>query len=318
MRRVENPYRARGLKSLGFRSGLQIVIIMLILVFIVIGLYACTVNAKKNEFNYEDADLIQLKVPKDDDSVVVFETTKGTFKAVLYKKEAPKCCDYFINLVKKGYFDGTYVYEVQDKVYFLAGSKSKSGKETEDTDTEGIEQEISPNLWPFKGAMMSYGPQQGTAQKKKIMSGSRILFVNSIEFTDEIKKELDSTGGTKEIINAFKTRGGVPNFSQQYTVFGQVYDGMDVYEEICGADVTDSSSLEPKEKIKFTKVYMSTYDENKNDSFFTGKTDSSQTDKTDTSSQTDSLLVSSDVSADETDKKSQMDSSDISSESSEK
>lgn len=270
MNKLDNPYRARGLKSVGFRSYLNIVIIILFLVIVAIILYAWQANAHKNKFDYDSAVLVQRQIPKDDAPVVVFETSKGTFKAVLYKEEAPNCVDYFINLVKDGYFNGTYVCEVQDSVYFIGGSKSQNGSETKDTDTTAIDQELTPNLWPFRGALMSYGPSGGSVTNKRIMSGSRVLFVNSVEFTDEFKKELDSVDGNKEIINAFKELGGVPNISQQYTTFGQVYDGFDVYDEISKAAVKDEKSLTPKEKITFTKVYMSTYGENKNDEFFVG------------------------------------------------
>lgn len=80
------------------------------------------------------------------------------------------------------------------------------------------------------------------------------------------------------------------NFSQQYTVFGQVYDGMDIYDEICGTDVADSETLKPREDIQFTKVYMSTYGENKNSNAFAGSADSSEVsesavDSADTSSE---------------------------------
>ena len=87
-----------------------------------------------------------------------------------------------------------------------------------------------------------------------------------------------------------KTYGGVLNFSQQYTIFGQVYEGMDIYDEICGVDVADSETLKPREDIQFTKVYMSTYGENKNSGAFSGSADSSAAsesaaDSTDTSSE---------------------------------
>lgn len=276
MKRMENPYRAKGMKSVGFRSYLQLIIIMFILVCVVAVLYACQANAKRNKFDYNKADLLQLKTPSDNAPVAVFETDKGVFKAVLYPDEAPKCVDYFIGLVKKGYFDGTYVCEVQDSVYFIGGSKSDSGEQTDDTDTTAIDQEITPNLWPFRGALMSYGPRGGSATKKKVMSGSRILFVNSVEFTKEFKEEMDSMGGNEKIISAFKNLGGVPNFSQQYTTFGQVFDGFDVYDKISKVKVNNDKDLKPKEKITFKKVYMSTYGENKNDSFFEKGETSSQ------------------------------------------
>ena len=43
---------------------------------------------------------------------------------------------------------------------------------------------------------------------------------------------------------------------------------MDVYDQLCEVDVIDSESLQPRQEIKFKKVTLSTYGENKNDAFF--------------------------------------------------
>lgn len=103
---------------------------------------------------------------------------------------------------------------------------------------------------------------------KKKVSNSYLLFVDNYDLTEEEQAELDSkladsNNIPEDITDAFEKYGGVLNFSQQYTVFGQVYDGLDIYDEICGTDVADSETLKPREDIQFTKVYMSTYGENK-------------------------------------------------------
>ena len=116
-----------------------------------------------------------------------------------------------------------------------------------------------------------------------------LLFVDNYDLTEEEQAELDSkladsNNIPEDITDAFEKYGGVLNFSQQYTVFGQVYDGLDIYDEICGTDVADSETLQ------FTKVYMSTYGENKNSNAFAGSEDSSEVsesavDSADTSSE---------------------------------
>lgn len=264
----ENPIDAINRKKV-FKRFLNIAIVMFC-IMLAFGIFNAFVKARNTtKLALDNVDLIQYKVPADNTPVAVFETDKGTFKAVIYEKEAPNTAKYFIDLVNKGYYNGTYVFAVQNGVYFMGGSKTKNGVTDADTDESAIERELTPNLWPFKGAMISYGNEGGSVFSKHTLSGSRMLFVNSVEFTDEFKKEIDSIkGGNKDIINAFKKHGGIPNFSQQYTIFGQIYDGMEIYDEICKAEVTDSESLQPKEELKFNKVYMSTYGENKNDSAF--------------------------------------------------
>ena len=110
--------------------------------------------------------------PADDSPVVVFETNKGTFKAVLFPDEAPNYCKFFTGLVEKGYYDGTYVSMVQDGVYFIGGTKQADGQTTSDTDTTTIEAEYSKNLWPLKGALCAYTQEQGHLFSKKKVSNS--------------------------------------------------------------------------------------------------------------------------------------------------
>jgi len=276
-------------RSRRFRTYFQFSMIGICFIAVFALFYACQgAGRNANKLNAEDVEIIQYQVPEDDAPVVVFETSKGTFKAVVYEDEVPKFAEYFIDLVNSGYYDGTHIFAVQDGVYFMGGSKSLDGTNTDDTDKEKLDPEITPTLWPFRGALISYGDKGGSIFNKKIMSGSRILFVDTVEFTDEFVEELDSVEGDEELVNTFKEKGGVPNFSQQYTIFGQVYEGLEVYDEICKAEVTDSESLKPADDITLDKVYMSTYGENKNDEFFS-LSESSETeadsDNTDVSSE---------------------------------
>lgn len=214
---------------------------------------------------------------------------------MLFPDEAPNYCKFFTGLVEKGYYDGTYVSMVQDGVYFIGGTKQADGQTTSDTDTTTIGAEYSKNLWPLKGALCAYTQEQGHLFSKKKVSNSYLLFVDNYDLTKEEQAELDSkladsNNIPEDITDAFEKYGGVLNFSQQYTVFGQVYDGLDIYDEICGTDVADSETLKPREDIQFTKVYMSTYGENKNSNAFAGSADSSEVsesavDSADTSSE---------------------------------
>lgn len=252
---------------------------MIALVFVAVFAVIYIISWKKdqkNKIDYNDVELIQYEVPSDDTPVVIYETDQGSFKAVLYPDQAPKYCEYFEGLVKSGYYDGSCVFAVQDGVYFMGGSKTSDGTDNDDTDKTEKEAEKHKDLWPFYGAIAAYGNQK-SAFNTQIQAGSRQLFIGSIEFDDKTKKEIDSASENKQLNEAFKTKGGVPNFSQQYTIFAQVYDGFDAYEKMLSTKVVkpaknDSDTdtdLRPKEKTQFKKVTLSTYGENKNDEFFT-------------------------------------------------
>lgn len=245
--------------------------IVFVLVFGVVYFIAMK-SDESRRVDYSGAQLIQLMLPDDDAPVVVYETSLGTFKAVLFPEQAPSYCEYFTGLVESGYYDGSHVFAVQDGVYFMGGSKTADGTDNDDTDKTELVPEKNRDLWPFYGAIAAYGNRKSMFNSQ-IQAGSRDLFIGSIEFTDEITEQLDSASGNRELSDAFKERGGVPNFSQQYTIFAQVYDGLDAYGAVISAEVFDASEqspdLRPKQDIVFTRVYMSTYGENRSDEFFT-------------------------------------------------
>lgn len=254
----------------------QFSLIALVFVLVFAAIYFISSFLSDDDIDYSDAELIQYELPEDDAPVVVYETNMGTFKAVLFESEAPDYCSYYESLVNAGYYDGTYVFAVQDEVYFMGGSKTADGTDDENTDTGEKDAEKSKDLWPFYGAMAAYGNQKSLFNSQ-IQAGSRVLFIGSIEFDEETIEELDSASGSELLNNAFKEKGGVPNFSQQYTIFAQVYDGMDAYGSIMTSEVKDPAEddedtdcdLTPASEILFEKVYLSTYGENKNDEFFT-------------------------------------------------
>ena len=274
-------------KKRQFKTYFQLSMIAVCFVLVFALLYACT--GKTEKVDYSDAKVIQMDQPKDDAPVVVFETSMGTFKAVLYPDEAPNYYEYFTKLVNDGYYEGTYVNMVQNDVFFMGGTKTETGDANSETDTTQIEAEKSKNMWPLKGSLAAYTDQTGFLFWKKSVSTSYLLFINEYKLTDEENSQLDEvTDINPEVPDAYRKYGGVINFAQQYTVFGQVYDGMDIYETICTQDVTDSETLKPAKAITFDKVYMSTYGENKNDEFFTdanSKADESSVSTSDTDSE---------------------------------
>lgn len=260
----------------------KVALLIFVVAIALILFYSC--QAKKDSLDYSNMKLVQKQVPKSDAPVVVFETSVGTFKAVLYPDEAPEYCKYFTKLVNDGYYDGTYVFAVQDGVYFMGGSKSNDGVADSDTDTTTVDLEKSVDLLPIKGALCAYTQESGMMLFKKKVSSSYLLFVNNYDLTDEEQSELDEyvKDGKidSNITKIFEDYGGVMNWVEQHTIFGQVYDGYDVYEKICTYDVKDEENCQPVEDIKFEKVYMSTYGENKNDEAFAAK-------NVDSSSETD-------------------------------
>lgn len=275
--------RAR-LYSVFFKIALVIAALLVVIMLFMIPL-------SKNTISYADAEFVQLNEPSDDATVVVFETTAGTIRAVLYEKEAPKYCEYFKELVKDGYFDNTYVCTIMKtadgkQAGFVGGSKTTDGIANSETNKKMKKIEVSPNLLTIKGSLCSLVKQGGMFSKSK--AGSVLTFMNDIVDTDQLNKNLEEMGdvnGLAKVTEIFNTHGGVPDSLQQYTIFGQVYDGWEAFDAICQSEIVDEDvsddkedkNYSPKEEIKFKKVYLSTYGEQKENGYSLYKKDSSQT-----------------------------------------
>lgn len=259
-------------------------IAVVILSVVLIGL-SC--RSKDDPVDYSKSDFVQIKEPSDDTDVVVFETSEGTFKAVLYEDEAPEYVKYFKKLVEDKYFDGTYVCSInknQDGLQagFIGGSKTSDGSISEDTNTELLDIEVSRNLLPIKGTLASRCSDGGIFRSPQ--AGSGVYFVNDVIDSKELKesaKQLEDENGKDRITEVFLKYGGNtsmiqnPNYEYtQYTLFGQVFDGWETYDKICAAEIVDEGKADDEDKsyrpvsdITFERVYLSTYGAEKNEEY---------------------------------------------------
>jgi cyclophilin family peptidyl-prolyl cis-trans isomerase len=256
------------------KNGLARFVIITAIVFAVLTvflLYARTQQNVNNSFIEIDPDtmkLIQLEPPKEGEPIAIVDTTLGEFRFVLYPQQSPNAVKNFTELAEMGYYDGTYVFNSDSGVYSAAGSKLKSGEMPEgyDVDRELIERELHQDLWPFKGAVCAMNTTVDRTFMQKVFgggmyyNGSRFAVINSIEFDEETKKQLMDASQNKELGEAFAENGGIPNFSQQLTVIGQTYEGIEVVEKLASLETENSGIYKvPKEDIMINSVKIDVY-----------------------------------------------------------
>ncbi|MGN0623032.1 MAG: peptidylprolyl isomerase [Oscillospiraceae bacterium] len=271
---IRDPYSKRKMRTYFQISMIAVAFVIVFAVFMFL------TSGKKSAIDYSASDFVQFTEPADDAPVVVFETTEGTFKAVLYEDKAPEYCEFFEKLVNDGYFNDTYVCTIlksQDGVTggFIGGSKTKDGKSGDDTDMTMLDIEVSPDLLSTKGALGSLVKQGGTFSNSK--AGSVFTVINDVVNVQELDEnsKAEDVNGFNRVSEQFKKYGGVPNYLQMYTFFGQVYDGWEVLDKINASEIVDEKAsddvedknFQPTKEIKFTKVYMSTYGENKENGY---------------------------------------------------
>jgi peptidyl-prolyl cis-trans isomerase B (cyclophilin B) len=217
-------------------------------------------------------ELVQLEEPQEGDPIAIINTSLGEIRAVLYPEYSPNAVKNFTELAESGYYDNTYVFHSEAGAYSAAGSKLKDGTMPDgyDTERELVERELNQNLWPFKGAICALNTTVDGGLKEALFggqtyyNGSRFALINTIEFDDDTKQELLDSSESQELAEAFIENGGIPNFSQQMTVIGQAYEGLDVIEELASleSDSPDDATYKiPKEDVMIISVTIGEYSE---------------------------------------------------------
>lgn len=229
--------------------------------------------AQKNQMHIDldTLKLVQLQKPENGDTIAVIDTSIGQIKAVLYPQYSPNAVKNFIDLANSGYYDNTYVFHSENGIYSAAGSPNKDGTlpDNYDKSKELIKRELNQNLWPFKGAICAMNTTVDKSFWQSLTGGgtyyvgSRFALLNTIDFTDDIKKQLYDYTGDNTLPDAFVKNGGIPNFSQQMTVIGQTYEGIDVIEKLSSLKVSDSKDTEkiPVDDVMIKSVKISKYSE---------------------------------------------------------
>lgn len=227
------------------------------------------VNNTYININPETMNLIQLEPPKNGDTIAIVDTTLGEMRFVLYPEHSPNAVKNFIELAESGYYNNTYVFNSESGAYSAAGSKLKNGEMPEgyDKSRELVERELSQDLWTFRGAICSMNTTVDRSLKEKILgggtyfNGSRFMIINSYGMeSDEEKQNLLDNSENKELGQAFIDNGGIPNFSQQMTVIGQVYEGLDVVDALANLETENSGYYKiPEDDIMINSIQISEY-----------------------------------------------------------
>lgn len=173
-----------------------------------------------------------------EEPVVVMETTLGTIKVRLYK-ETPRHRDNFVKLVREGMYDGLLFHRVIPEFMVQAGdpdSRNAQAGQPLGVGTLGytVPAEFNYKYFHKKGALCA--ARQGDAvNPQKASSATQFYIVQGRVFDHDALENMARRRGrpfTVEQVEAYTTEGGTPFLDGEYTVFGEVIEGMDVVDKI--------------------------------------------------------------------------------------
>ena len=190
--------------------------------------------------DYPQLDLAKAQGPK-----AIIKTNKGTIEVQLFEKLAAKTVKNFVELAKKGYYDGVTFHRVIPDFMIQGGDPTGTGRGGESIYGHPFEDEFYEQLFNFNGAlsMANAGPNT---------NGSQFFIVSNEHVPANMIDQMKMVGYPQEVIDHYKENGGTPCLDHRHTVFGQVIKGMDVVQAI--SKVERDQMDKPKDDVVMEKV----------------------------------------------------------------
>lgn len=208
---------------------------------------------KAGNLQVVEPDTIRLE-PNPYSALVEMDTKFGTMKIELFF-DAENHRANFIKLAKQHYYDSLMFHRVMKNFMAQGGDpssrKAKKGQRLGSGGTSHKQDaEIGQHYYHIKGALAAARPPDEMNPNKQ-SSGSQFYIVHGSSVApgqlDKNEREYNIIY-TEEQRKLYYKLGGAPQLDMEYTVFGRVYERLDIIDSICYKE-TDAYAR-PKEDIR--------------------------------------------------------------------
>ncbi len=219
------------------------------------GTYTVTLNAIRGKKTRKSEQMISINPPQG--TLVEIQTSFGNMLVKLYD-ETPQHKANFLKLSEEGFFNDLLFHRV------IAGFMIQGGDPTSRNAAPGarlgsggpgyqVPAEFNPYLIHKKGAL-SAARTGDAVNPDKMSSGSQFYIVQGQPVEEDQLKMFERRKGleySEEQKQTYVNDGGTPFLDMDYTVFGEVIDGMEVIDKISlvKTDATDRPAEDVKMKI---------------------------------------------------------------------
>ena len=191
----------------------------------------------------------QMDKPQSGETIAVIHTNMGDISVRLFADLVPNTVENFVTHAKNGYYNGIIFHRVINDFMIQGGDPNGTGTGGQSIWGRPFEDEFTGELHNLRGAlcMANAGPNT---------NGSQFFINNNNEITWS-DAYLEAYEVPKEWWDAYKLNGGNPHLQDLYTVFGQVYDGQDVLDAVCGAETDDNDK--PLQDVVIESIEITRY-----------------------------------------------------------
>lgn len=203
----------------------------------------------------ENVDIANYTAPQKGDKIIEMDIRDyGTVKFRLFPEYAEKGVENFIGLAEDGYYDGLTFHRIIQDFMIQGGDPLGDGTGGKSLWGSTFDGGTDSHLIHAAGAV-AYANSNGTATNKSqfyIVTGQRNI--DDDLFALYSQKDFEFSDNAKAF---YKESGGVPYLDGNYTVFGQVFDGLDIVFKI-QYQATNASN-KPFNDVVVDKVRVTEY-----------------------------------------------------------
>lgn len=231
----------------GRKSSILIFIFGILLALLIT---SCSKSSEKNkDLGGKEMVLEQLSMPKEGEEIAVIITNYGDIKVRLFPEIAPKAVENFKTHAQNGYYDGVIFHRVIKDFMIQGGDPSGTGMGGESIWGEPFEDEFHIYYHNLKGSlsMANAGPNT---------NGSQFFIVQSSNIDENTLSQMinagEEGGFPESVTEAYSLLGGTPWLDFKHTVFGQVFEGLGIVDEI--ANVKTGPGDKPVNPVIMEKI----------------------------------------------------------------
>ena len=162
----------------------------------------------------------------------LIKTNMGDMEFVLFPETAPKAVESFTTHAKNGYYNGIIFHRVIKDFMIQGGDPTGTGCGGESAFGHSFEDEFAIDARNYYGAlsMANSGPNT---------NGSQFFIVQAKSIPEGMAEQMRDLGEKyfpSDAVKAYEENGGTPWLDYHHTVFGQVYEGMDIVDAIAATE----------------------------------------------------------------------------------
>ena len=214
----------------------------------------------------EDVVIRNFDMPEAGEKIAVITVKDyGEIKIKLFSDVSAKGTENFIGLAEMEYYDELIFHRIIPDFMIQGGDPRGDGTGGKSIWGEKFEGGIAEGLYHFSGAV-AYANSQGTST-----NGSQFYIVNTLEGSPYLGGSYNEDGSIHynttfseaginlpgNVEDIYMEKGGAPSLDGGYTVFGQVFEGLDIVREISTVETNEDDK--PLKQVQMESVKIVEY-----------------------------------------------------------